>query len=269
MRNDDEPVQADDRPRPMTAPADTGARSGRTALQRGHPAGRLRIATVITRLEGGAGALALRGVLGLDPEVFEPLIITGSGGRLLAQAARHGIQVVVAPELKPAIAPRSDLRAIRWLRSVLEAAQPDVVHTHCAKAGAIGRLAARQAGLPRIVHTYHGFPFHEFQSLPRRAAYIAAERRLGRLTDVGLCVGTGVAVEAIRRGLLSPERVRTIGVTVDPGLVSGGPAAADPQARLLARQRLGVDAGQVIVGAVGRLTLAEGAEPISSPLSRR
>ena len=68
-----------------------------------------------------------------------------------------------------------------------------------------------------MVHTFHGFPFHEFQSAPRRAAYVAIERRLGRITDVALCVGTAVAVEAVRRRLIAPERVRTIDVPVDSG----------------------------------------------------
>ena len=75
-----------------------------------------------------------------------------------------------------------------------------MVHTHCASAGALGRLAAYRSSVPRIVHTYHGFPFHEFQSATRRRVHVAVERRLGQLTDVTLCVGTGVAVEAIRRG---------------------------------------------------------------------
>ena len=52
-----------------------------------------------------------------------------------------------------------------------------------------------------IVHTYHGFPFHEFQNPLRRAAYVAIERRLARITDVVLAIGTGVATEALRRGL--------------------------------------------------------------------
>jgi hypothetical protein len=55
------------------------------------------------------------------------------------------------------------------------------------------------------VHTYHGFPFHQFQSPARRAAYIAIERRLGRITDVALCVGAGVAAEAVRRELVVPD----------------------------------------------------------------
>jgi len=238
----------------------------RSSLPAGRPLRRQLVATVITRLDGGAGALALCGVLGLDRDAFQPLIITGSGGRLLDKAADNGVQVVIEPMLRPAIAPVSDLRATRWLAALLAERRPDVVHTHCAKAGAIGRLAARRAGTARIVHTYHGFPFHEFQSAARRSAYIQIERRLGRITDVGLCVGTGVAVEAIRRELLPPERVRTIGVTVAGACqhVRHDAAALDPAAVRRARRRLGVRDGSVIVGAVGRLTYQKAPEDFIS-----
>jgi glycosyltransferase involved in cell wall biosynthesis len=212
------------------------------------------VATVITRLEGGAGVMALRGALGLDRSAFEPLIITGSGGRLLELASAHGVEVVVDPVLKATIDPVSDLRAVRWLSSLLTDYKPDVVHTHCAKAGTIGRLAARRAGTRRIVHTYHGFPFHEFQSRPRRCAYIAVEQRLGRITDVGLCVGTGVAVEAIRRRLIAPERVRTIGVVVDGATGADVPQPVTLESRAAARRLLGIGGDQLVVGAVGRLT---------------
>jgi glycosyltransferase involved in cell wall biosynthesis len=218
----------------------------------------LRVATVIARLEGGAGAHALRGLAGLDRAAFEPVIVTGSGGRLLAQAVEHGIDVLVEPGLRAEIAPVSDLRALRRLTGLLAELAPDIAHTHCSKAGAIGRVAARRAGVGRIVHTYHGFGFHEFQSAARRRALIAVERRLGRITDVGLCVGTGVAVEAIRRGLLAPERVRTIAVPVQRSRRRTG--AARGQARTDARARLGVPEGRLLVGAVGRLTYQKAPE---------
>jgi glycosyltransferase involved in cell wall biosynthesis len=120
----------------------------------------------------------------------------------------------------------------------------------------IGRLAAHGAGVPRLVHTYHGFPFHEFQALPRRQAYVRIERGLGRITDLALCVGTGVAVEAVRRRLISPERIRTIGVVADgPALAHDGRHGAVPgSARARARAALGLPAGATVVGAVGRLT---------------
>ncbi len=212
------------------------------------------VATVITRLEGGAGVMALRGVLGLDRSAFDPVIITGSGGRLLELAGAHGVEVIVDPVLTAAIQPVTDLRAVRWLTALLTDRKPDVVHTHCAKAGTIGRLAARRAGTRRVVHTYHGFPFHEFQSRARRCAYIAVEQRLGRLTDVGLCVGTAVAVEAIRRRLIAPERVRTIGVLVDGATGADWPQAVTSENRAAARRLLGIAGSQRVVGAVGRLT---------------
>ncbi len=180
---------------------------------RGRP---LRVAVLITRLEGGAGILALRGAMALDPRSYQLTIITGQGSsRLLSEAQAAGLTVVAEPALRAPIDPVRDVVALRRLAVLLRRERFDVVHTHTAKAGTLGRLAARRAAVPRIVHTYHGFPFHEFQSVLRRAAYVAIERRLGRFTDLALCVGTGVAVEAVRRGLISPERIRTIGVVVD------------------------------------------------------
>ena len=222
---------------------------------------RLRVAVVITRLEGGAGVLALRGARVLNPDLFDVTLVTGSGDRLLGAAHADGIRTLVEPSLRAPIAPRSDLRAVARVGSILRGGAFDVMHSHCAKAGAVARIASRRAGIPRIVHTYHGFPFHEFQSAVRRRAYITAERRLGRITDVALCVGAGVAVEAIRRGLAAPERIRTIGVAVDG--TDGGPARVPvrtAETRRRARARLGLPAGATVIGAVGRLTYQKAPE---------
>jgi glycosyltransferase involved in cell wall biosynthesis len=217
----------------------------------------VRVATVITRLEGGAGQLALRGALIMDPGAYEMTIITGRGDPvLLDRAAAAGLEVLIEPALRAPIAPCSDLGALVRLRGLFTRRPFDIVHTHTAKAGMIGRLAAHGAGVPRLVHTYHGFPFHEFQALPRRQAYVRIERGLGRITDLALCVGTGVAVEAVRRRLISPERIRTIGVVADgPALAHDGRHGAVPgSARARARAALGLPAGATVVGAVGRLT---------------
>lgn len=216
---------------------------------------RVRVATVITRMEAGAGVVALRGARSLDPDRYQVSIIAGSGDRLLDEAADAGLEVTVEPTLRAPIAPRDDVRALRRLSDVLARQQFDVVHTHSAKAGAVGRLAAHWAGVPRIVHTFHGFPFHEFQSAARQAAYVGIERRLGRFTDVALCVGTNVSVEAIRRRLIAPERVRTIGVTVD-----NFAATSTPEARAQAREALALPLTAQVVGAVGRLAYQKAPE---------
>jgi glycosyltransferase involved in cell wall biosynthesis len=219
----------------------------------------LRVVTLITRLEGGAGVLTLRGARALPPGQFQVTIVTGSGNYLLEAAADAGLEVIMEPALRTPIEPRSDLRALRALTALLERRSFDVAHTHTAKAGVLGRMAARRAGVPRIVHTYHGFPFHEFQSRRRRGAYVAVERRLGRVTDVALCVGTGVAVEAIRRGLVPPERIRTIGVAVD-GAQEPELPARNREARERARRALGLPAEATVVGAVGRLAYQKAPE---------
>jgi glycosyltransferase involved in cell wall biosynthesis len=229
----------------------------------------LRVATVITRLEGGAGALALRGAKAMDRQLVTPTIVTGSAGRLLDEAAAAGIEVMVEPVLREVIAPRSDLLALGRLQDIFAKRSFDVVHTHCAKAGAVGRTAARRAGVPRIVHTFHGFPFHEFQSPARRRAYVSIERRLGRITDAALCVGTAVAAEAVRRELVAPERVAVIGVAVDgPDRLRASLSAGLPEARGRARAALGLPDDATVVGAVGRLTYQKAPEDFISAICR-
>jgi glycosyltransferase involved in cell wall biosynthesis len=234
----------------------------------------MRIATVITRLEGGAGVHALRGARAMNSVAFQMTIITGSGGRLLDEAGQAGLEVVIEPSLRAPIDPLGDVRAMRRLGALFRERSFDVAHTHTAKAGAVGRLAAHRAGVPLIVHTYHGFPFHEFQRAPRRRGYVAIERRLGRITDLALCVGTGVAVEAVRRQLIAPERIRTIGVVVDGADEAGtgfgvpGIPVAAPLARRRARLALGLPVDATVVGTVGRLTYQKAPEDFLAALRR-
>jgi glycosyltransferase involved in cell wall biosynthesis len=219
---------------------------------------RLSVAIVVTRLQAGAGGVALRGAQALDPLRYEVTIIAGdsgggadsdgSGDGLVVRAAAAGLNVVSVPQLVSPISPGSDRRALRRLTELLAHGGYDVVHTHSAKAGALGRLAAERAGSPRVVHTFHGFPFHEFQSRARRAAYVGIERYLGRRTDVFLAVGGAVAAEAVRRGIAVPERVRVINPTIEQ---SAEPAS--PAVRAAARRRLGVPIGCKVVGTVGRV----------------
>jgi len=195
----------------------------------------------------GAGGVALRGARGLDPERYAVSFVTG-GGRITDDARRLGFDVTVLPDMVAEVSPRRDLRALRELTQLLRTRRPDVVHTHSAKAGGIGRIAARRAGVPLIVHTYHGFPFHEFQRPWTRGAYVAAERFLSRRTDAVLAVGSAVGVEAIRRGIATPAQLRVTAVTVD-----GDALVCTPESRRRARAKLGIARSALVVGTVGRL----------------
>lgn len=219
---------------------------------------RRSVAVVITRLQAGAGGVALRGAQALDPECYEVTIVTGdcgvgadsdgSGDSMLARASAAGLKVVSVPELVSPISPGNDRNALRRLTGLLAQGGYEVVHTHSAKAGALGRLAAERAGTPRVVHTFHGFPFHEFQSWARRTAYISIERYLAKRTDIFLAVGGAVAAEAVRRGIAVPERIRVINPAIEQPAGPAGPAA-----RAAARSALGVPVGCKVVGTVGRI----------------
>jgi glycosyltransferase involved in cell wall biosynthesis len=251
---------------------------------------RLRVVTVITRLQAGGGGVALRGALALDRDDCEVTIVTGGAGLdgdagtgraadvlfgeeaiagapegdLLPAAHAAGLRVARVPTLVPPISPGRDRAALRTLTRLLAEGGYDVVHTHSAKAGALGRLAGVRAGRARIVHTFHGFPFHEFQSTARRAAYVGLERRLGRHTDAFLAVGTAVATEALRRRLATAERMRTIPPAVDTVRRATGDGA-----RAEALRRLGLPPDARVVGTVGRVDYQKAPEHFVDALAQQ
>ena len=209
--------------------------------------GRIHVALVVTRFMAGAGGVALRGALALDPDRFSITVLAAAEGSLLQDAAKAGIRVIPLRHMKPQIAPREDVAAVREVAAHLEAGGYQVVHTHSAKAGLVGRLAARWHRVPAIVHTFHGFPFHAYQSPLRRRVYIGIERALGRITDQFLAVGSAVAAEAVRLGIAPAEKIRTIGSAID------AIQPATPSARYEARRLIGIPVNARIAGTVGRM----------------
>jgi glycosyltransferase involved in cell wall biosynthesis len=147
------------------------------------------------------------------------------------------------------IAPWRDLEAIRELERHLRAGRFDLVHTHAGRAGAIGRIAARRAGVRAVVHTLHGFPFNAFQPAPTRRALLEVERRLGRLTDWFLTDGTFVAAEAVRLRIAPPDRIRALISPIDPV------EPVTPRSRRAARALLGIPDGVKAIGTTARLAV--------------
>ena len=215
------------------------------------PARQLRVAHLVTKFTAGAGGIALRGALGLDPERYASTILTAAGGSLIGEAEASGLDVVRLRHMAPGrgIYPRADRQGFRELVSQLSEGRFDLVHTHSAKAGGIGRMAARRAGVPAVVHTFHGFPFHEFQSAARRRTLVDIERRLGRVTDYFMAAGTMTAADAVRLRIAPPDRIRAF-ATVPIG---DGIGPVDAMRRSEARSRLGLPSDAKVVGTVARL----------------
>jgi glycosyltransferase involved in cell wall biosynthesis len=214
------------------------------------PGRRIRVAQIVTKFTAGAGGVTLRGALALDQDRYSTTVFAADGGSLIEPAKEAGLEVVVVPQLAGGrgIYPWVDLRAMRQLSAHLAAGDFDLVHTNSAKAGALGRLASRSVGVGAVVHTFHGFPFHPFQSPPVRGSLLSLERRLGRLTDYFLAAGTVTAADAVRLRIAEPERIRSIAPPIEAHI----PAVTET-ARRHARQLLRIPTGAKVVGTTARL----------------
>jgi glycosyltransferase involved in cell wall biosynthesis len=213
------------------------------------PARPIRVAHVNANFFAGAGGIMLRQAAALDRDRYETTILAPADGALVDRAERAGLNVVPLRALRGGrhFYPGDDLEAVRELLDCLRARGFDVVHTHGTKAGLFARLAARRLGFGAVVHSIHGFPFHEFQSAPTRRILLSLERRLGRITDWFMTDGTFVASEAVRLRIAPPDRVRAVVSPIDP---------IDPVTELSrrhARAALGIPDTTKVIGTTGRL----------------
>src|SRR5204863_9213793 len=103
-------------------------------------------------------------------------------------ANARGVDVRMLPEMRRAVSPKHDAHAIAKLTSMLRKLRPSIVHTHTAKAGAIGRVAAKLAQVPVVVHTFHGHVFDGYFSSSTTRAFIAAEKMLAHAADLVLAI---------------------------------------------------------------------------------
>ncbi|MBR4370291.1 MAG: glycosyltransferase, partial [Victivallales bacterium] len=148
----------------------------------------MKICHVITRMiVGGAQENTLLTCQGHLEKGHDVTLVTGPSpgpeGELLKQGVPDGLRVVVFPELVRQISPSNDLKAKKKLIEFFKQEKFDIVHTHASKAGIIGRVAAKAAGVPFIVHTVHGLPFHKYQNFVSNAIYILMERYAAKKCD--------------------------------------------------------------------------------------
>jgi glycosyltransferase involved in cell wall biosynthesis len=161
------------------------------------------VAHIITKLElGGAQQNTLFTVKHLDRARFRPVLITGEEGYLVPEALKlEGVEIILVPELVREIDLRRDLGVVHRLRRILRGikagdGQPLIVHTHSSKAGIVGRWAARLAGADVIIHSIHGFGFHDEQHPLVRRVFIGLEKMTGHITHSFI----GVSHANIRTG---------------------------------------------------------------------
>ena len=132
---------------------------------------------IIARLNVGGPAIHVALLTErLSPPEYESLLVCGNidptEGDMAYFARERGVEPLVLPELGRALNMVSDLRTIWKLYRLMRRYRPDIVHTHTAKAGFTGRLAARLAGVPVIVHTFHGHVFRGYFSPAKTRVFL-------------------------------------------------------------------------------------------------
>lgn len=128
----------------------------------------------------------------------------------------YGVKPLLIPEMKRIPNFRSDREAYRKIKQIIEEFQPDIVHTHAAKAGALGRKAAKACGVPIIVHTFHGHVFHSYFGKAKTLLYKIIERRLAKLST-GIIAISPIQKEELSsiHGICKPEKIKVIPLGFD------------------------------------------------------
>jgi glycosyltransferase involved in cell wall biosynthesis len=222
----------------------------------------MRVTHIITRLVvGGAQENTVASVLGLrqKPGVEVHLIsgpTTGPEGSLESEFAGTPEILTRVPELVRPIHPLKDWLALRRLEKILREQKPDIVHTHSGKAGILGRLAARRAGVPVILHHIHGPSFGPFQGLPANWIFTAAERYAAGVTTHFVCSAQAMTRLYLAAGIGRPEMFTRIfsGFPVEPF----ANAANDPALR----SQLGLAPAAFVIGKIARLAPLKGHEDL-------
>ena len=223
----------------------------------------MRVTHIITRLViGGAQENTLATIRGLRriPGVEVKLIsgpTIGPEGSLENEARKifpedAAQNFTLVPELVRPVHPLKDFLALRKLEKLLRDQKPDIVHTHSGKAGILGRLAAKRAGVPVIIHHIHGPSFGPFQGALANFIFTAAERRAGRVTDHFFCSASAMTKLYLAAGIGKPEMFTRIfsGFNLEPFLNATNDLAL--------RKKLGLDESHFVIGKVARIFKLKG-----------
>lgn len=194
----------------------------------------IRVVHLITRMNvGGAAGYIVDMCRRLPRDEFAQAVITGPTdaceGSVLEQLDGTGVGVTLLPELHRAPSPLADLRALGAVRRQLAAMRPDLVHTHTAKAGWLGREAARALGIPALHHVHGWAALH--QRGPARALYLTLERRAARSAARLLVVTERDRAMGLARGIGRPEQYRLARAGIDLDAIRAGGRSAAPEVR--------------------------------------
>jgi len=215
---------------------------------------KIKVLHIITRMiVGGAQENTMLTAEGLDKARYQVEILcgpqTGSEGSLMEEARTMGICLTILPQLVREINPIKDLVAMYKIFRHIRRNKYTIVHTHSSKAGILGRFSAYLASTPIIIHTVHGWSFHQFMPGWKRWVYILLER---------IAAACCSAIIVVTKSDLMKGRSYAIGTTTQYSLIRSAIPVSDFTSarsnRSLVRQELGIPVDAPLLGSVGRFS---------------
>jgi glycosyltransferase involved in cell wall biosynthesis len=220
---------------------------------------------VITRLTlGGSSENTVSQILALRRAGYDCQLVIGaaeSETATLDDARRRGCPLVALDALGREVAAGRDVAALTALVRLLRHQRPLIVHTHTSKAGLLGRLAARMAGVPIVIHQPHGHIFYGYYGAARSALFVRIERLAAHWTDRIVTLTERGTEEHLAQGIGRREQY----VAIPSGVPTTALRAQAPS-RAAARARLGIGEDDFVVAGVGRLVYVKGFELLVAAL---
>ena len=210
----------------------------------------IRVMQVIARMNVGGPAVLVADLMrNFDPGMVEAVLVTGycdeNESDYLDEVAKD-VKAVRVPGLGRSISPLRDVNVFFLLIKEIRRFKPDVIHTHTAKAGVLGRLAGLIAKpSAKRIHTFHGHLLHGYFSSSKTRLVVLLERTLGLITYRFIAIGNAVKNDLVRAGIAHDSKFEVI----YPGLQD-----LDQHLKTDARVALGLDQSKKYLVFVGRLT---------------
>ena len=202
----------------------------------------------------GSGINTFLSMRGMDSRIYEAELACAPGGRLVDLVQKHNMSVRTFNNLVQPLHPVRDMLALMNLIFFLKNNRYHIVHTHNSKAGFLGRLAAKFAGVPVIVHTVHGFAFHDQEPIWRQNLFRNLERRASRWCDKMIFISQPLIDWALREGIVTEDKAVKIysGIELD----QFGPVTEDTKNSIRSKWRIGHE--DVVIGVVSKLWEGKG-----------
>ena len=227
----------------------------------------MRVLHVITRLTlGGSAENTITSMVALEPAGYRGILAVGlrqSDAPVVDDARRRGVTIVDVPGFCRDVSLVQDMAALRQILRIIDRERPAIVHTHTSKAGFTGRLAARIARVPAVIHQPHGHIFYGYWGPSRTKFFIALERLAARWTDRMITLTDRGRDEHLALGIGTAPQYRVVPSGVPTAAIRGVAPSRD-----VARARLGLAASAFVVVGVGRLVPVKGFDLVVDALPR-